>query len=111
MNCQNLNDYIKNVVKYSFNANKYFNDSEPWKEKTTNPDRMRTIIYTICEQIKNISILLSPIIPNATNKVLNCMNINKEDRLINHIKKFNSFDHNRELDSLDILFRKIENDN
>ena len=111
MNCQNLNDYIKNVVNYSFNANKYFNDSEPWKEKTTNPDRMRTIIYTICEQIKNISILLSPIIPNATNKVLNCMNINKEDRLINHIKKFNSFDHNRELDSLDILFRKIENDN
>ncbi len=111
MDCQNLNDYIKNVVNYSFNANKYFNDSEPWKEKTTNPDRMRTIIYTICEQIKNISILLSPIIPNATNKVLNCMNINKEDRLINHIKKFNSFDHNRELDSLDILFRKIENDN
>ena len=30
---------------------------------------MKHIIY-YCQQIKNISILLNPIIPNATNKVL-----------------------------------------
>tara|TARA_Y100000992_G_scaffold263420_1_gene199696 strand:- start:1262 stop:2803 length:1542 start_codon:yes stop_codon:yes gene_type:complete len=111
MNNQNLNDYIKNVVNYSFNANKYFNDSEPWKKKSTNPDRMETIIYTICEQIKNISILLSPIIPNAANKVLDCMNIKEEERSINQINKFSSFNHNKELNLLDILFKKIENDN
>jgi len=33
MNKQNLNEYIKTVVSYSFNANKYFNDSEPWSIK------------------------------------------------------------------------------
>ena len=38
MNKQNLNEYIKTVVGYSFDANKYFNDSEPWsvKKKTQN---------------------------------------------------------------------------
>ena len=30
INNQNLNEYIKTVVKFSFEANKYFNDSEPW---------------------------------------------------------------------------------
>ena len=33
MNNQNLNEYIKNVVSFSFDANKYFNDSEPWAVK------------------------------------------------------------------------------
>ena len=30
INKQNLNEYIKMVVNFSFEANKYFNDSEPW---------------------------------------------------------------------------------
>ena len=36
MDEQKLNDYIKMVVSFSFDANKYFNDSEPWaiKKKT-----------------------------------------------------------------------------
>ena len=76
-------------------------------KKKKNPDRMNTIINTICEQIKNISILLSPIIPNATDKVLECMNVKNQERFISQIKKFNSFNHNKELAPLDILFKKI----
>ena len=33
INKQNLNEYIKTVVDFSFDANKYFNDSEPWALK------------------------------------------------------------------------------
>ena len=33
MNNQNLNDYIKKVVDFSFDANKYFNDLQPWSLK------------------------------------------------------------------------------
>ena len=64
MNNQNLNEYIKMVVNFSFEANKYFNDSEPWLFKKKDPERMNTILFTIVEQIKNISILLNPIIPD-----------------------------------------------
>ena len=39
---------------------------------------MNAILFTICEQIKNISILLSPIIPVATGKVLETMNLNRK---------------------------------
>ena len=31
---QDLNNYIKQVIEYSFDSNKYFNDSEPWPSKT-----------------------------------------------------------------------------
>ncbi len=111
MNDQNLNEYIKMVVNYSFEANKYFNDAEPWSLKEKDPDRMNSIMYTICEQIKNISILLYPIIPMSAEKVLNSININKEEFSIEIITNFKSFDFQKELKDLEILFKKIEDDN
>ncbi len=111
INKQNLNEYLKIVVNFSFEANKYFNDSEPWIYKKKDPNRMHAILYTIVEQIKNISILLNPIMPISTKKVLNTINISDKDILIDNIKKDNILDCNSELKSLEILFKKIENDN
>ena len=111
MNNQSLNEYIKMVVNFSFDANKYFNDSEPWSHKKNNPERMNTILYTVSEQIKNISILLSPIIPYSSKKVLDTMNLPKDNLQIKNILNENVFNHNKELNEIDILFRKIENDN
>ena len=99
------------VVGFSFDSNKYFNDSEPWSYKNSNLERMNTIIYTISEQIKNLSILLSPIIPSSTNKVLSSMNISDKDLKIDSILKNSILNHTKELKDFDILFRKIENDN
>ena len=111
MEKHDLNNYVKKVVEFSFSANKYFNDLEPWALKKENPDRMNNILYTIVTQIKNISILLSPIIPISSEKILNIMNIRKEDRLLKSITQKNLFDHNLEFKKTTILFKKIENDN
>ena len=111
INNQNLNEYIKMVVNFSFEANKYFNDSEPWSLKKKDPERMNTILFTIVEQIKNISILLNPIIPISTQKVLDSINLSLKDISIDSIKKENILDCSLELKDVDILFRKIENDN
>ncbi len=111
MDKQDLNNYLKKVVEFSFSANKYFNDLEPWALKKTNLDRMNNILYTIVTQIKNISILLSPIIPISSDKILDIMNLKKEDRLLKSINNKNIFDHNLEFKKTTILFKKIENDN
>ncbi len=105
---QNLNEYIKMVVNFSFAANKYFNDSEPWSLKNNDLERMETVIYTICEQIKNISILLNPIIPLATNKALKIMNIDEKNISIKNIIKNKFLKHDKDLQNLEILFKKIE---
>ena len=111
MNNQNLNDYIKKVVDFSFNANKYFNDLQPWALKKTNIDRMNTILFTIVSQIKNISILLSPVIPMSTNKILDIMNIKENEVNIKSISNADIFNHNLKFKKTSILFKKIENDN
>ena len=81
------------IVDQMFLANKYFNDQEPWKKKN-DTKRLNTIIYTSLELIRKISILLYPVIPDSSLKVLNIFNI-KEDMTNIEIKKIN------------ILFNKI----
>ncbi len=111
INNQDLNGYIKKIVEFSFEANKYFNDSKPWSVKQTDPDRMKTILYTIIEQIKNISILLYPIIPISASKVLDTLNLPLTERNLDNINKPNSLSHSKELKKTQILFNKVDNDN
>ena len=66
---QNINYYINFIVSALFEANKYFNDQEPWKKKD-DKDRLNTIVYTSLEMIRKISFMLYPIIPGSIEKVL-----------------------------------------
>jgi methionyl-tRNA synthetase len=111
MDRQNLNDYIKKVVDFSFDANKYFNDLQPWSLKKTNIERMNTILFTIVVQIKNISILLSPIIPLSSEKILNIMNLEEQEKKLKAINNVDIFKHDLEFKKISILFKKIEDDN
>ena len=67
---QNINYYMDFIISSLFEANKYFNDQEPWKKKD-NKDRLNTIVYTSLEMIRKISFMLYPIIPDTIEKVLN----------------------------------------
>ncbi len=108
INNQDLNSYLKQVIEYSFDSNKYFNDSEPWSLKKTNEKKMNSVLYSIVEQIKNISILLMPIIPESANKVLDIINVDKELRIISEINQNNGLTHDKELGKIEILFKKVE---
>jgi len=108
---QDLSSYIKKVVDYSFDANKYFNDTQPWALKKTDPERMNAILFNIIIQIKNISILLNPIIPIATNKIFKIINLDTTDINLNNIIKEDPLNHDKDLNKITILFNKIEDDN
>jgi methionyl-tRNA synthetase len=71
---------------------------------------MNTILFVITEQIKNISILLSPIIPLATKKILDNLNILLKDRTIDSINQPSTLNHDKPLKDPEILFSKIEDD-
>ena len=64
INEQNINFYIDFIVNSLFEANKYFNDQEPWKKKD-NLIRLNTIVYTTLEIVRKISFLLYAILSTA----------------------------------------------
>jgi len=107
MNNQNINNYIKSVINISFLTNKYINDEEPWKLKNKNSEKMNNILHITLEQIAKISILLNPIIPKATLKVLESLNIDKKE--INHdfLEGKHILKSETKIKKLDILFKKF----
>ena len=106
MNNQNLNNYIKSVINISFLTNKYINDEEPWKLKD-NKEKMNNILHLSLEQIAKISILLNPIIPKATTKVLEALNINSKSKNLSFLDGKDSLSKEIVVKDLSILFKKI----
>ena len=104
---QNINFYISFIVNALFEANKYFNDQEPWKKKD-DKDRLNTIIYTSLEMIRKISIMLYPIIPDSIEKALKIFNLNTKDINLSSIAIHNSLKPGNDINKIDILFKKIE---
>ena len=106
MNNQNLNNYIKSVINISFLTNKYINDEEPWKLKD-NKEKMNNILHLSLEQIAKISILLNPIIPKATTKVLEALKINLKSANLSFLDGKDLLSKEIVVNDLNILFKKI----
>jgi methionyl-tRNA synthetase len=107
---QNINYYINFIVSSLFEANKYFNDQEPWKKKE-NKDRLNTIVYTSLEMIRKISFMLYPIIPDSIEKALKIFNLNSLDVKLETIASHDYLKSGNNLNKIDILFKKIEKKN
>ena len=107
---QDINFYINFIVNSLFDANKYFNDQEPWKKKDDQV-RLNTIIYTSLEIIRKISILLYPIIPESSLKALKIFNLEKDSVVLETISNNESLVKGNYLNKIDILFNKIEKNN
>ncbi len=107
MDNQNLNSYIKKVIDISFLTNKYINDEEPWKLKNDDRDKMNNILHIALEQIGIISILLNPIIPQSTSKVLDALNVKDNSRDLSFLKGKNILPNKVKIENLNILFNKI----
>ena len=107
---QDINFYIDFIVKSMFEANKYFNDQEPWKKKD-DILRLNTIVYTTLEVVRKISFLLYPIIPNTSLKAIEIFNLKEKDIKISSIEDNNFLSHIDKINKIDILFKKIEKKN
>ena len=104
---QELSAYTNFIVDRLFDANKYFNDQEPWKKKS-DIMRLNTIVYVSLEIIRKISILLNPIIPDTSLKVLEVFNLKQKDINFESIINHEYLKSNSEIKKIDILFKKIE---
>ncbi len=108
MNDQNLNHYIKSVINISFLTNKYINDEEPWKLKKSNVIKMNNILHLSFEQIVKISILLNPIIPIATSKVLDALQVSPKLRNLSFLDGKKILPDKIIINDLKILFKKLD---
>ena len=107
---QNINYYIDYIVNRLFEANKYFNDQEPWKKKD-DKIRLNTIVYTTLEIVRKVTFLLYPIIPQSSLKALKIFNLEEKDVIFQSIENNEFLKKGSAINKIDILFNKIEKEN
>ena len=107
---QDINFYIEYIVNSLFEANKYFNDQEPWKKKD-DLTRLNTIVYTTLEIVRKISFLLFPIIPQSSLKALKIFDLSENDIILSTIENNEFLIKGNKINKIDILFKKIEKNN
>ena len=107
---QNINFYIDYIINSLFDANKYFNDQEPWKKKD-NPLRLNTIVYSTLEIVRKVSFLLYPIIPQSSLKALKIFNLTEKDIDFTSIGDNTFLKQGNSINKINILFNKIEKKN
>ncbi len=107
---QDINFYIDFIVNSLFDANKYFNDQEPWKKKN-DLIRLNTIVYTTLEIVRKISFMLYPIIPESSLNALKIFNIKENEIEFSSLQNHNYLKVGDKIKKIDILFKKIEKKN
>ncbi len=69
---------LKNIMGLLNEANAYVDSQAPWKLKTTDPERMKVVLYIVLNIIIKSSIMLYPFIPQSSEKALSFFNISKD---------------------------------
>ncbi len=89
-------------------GNKYIADEEPWKVIKTDPERVKTIIYTSLQLTANLAIAFEPFLPFSSAKLREMINmdeLNWED-----LGKTDLLPAGKQLGKPSLLFSKIEDE-
>lgn len=62
-------DGVIEAMSLARSANKYFNDSEPWRTRKENPDQCATTMNMCAQLARSLAILLSPVIPFGAEEI------------------------------------------
>ncbi|NYV27307.1 methionine--tRNA ligase [Streptobacillus felis] len=105
----NFSEMLKTIWKFISRLNKYIDESEPWTLfKNNDTDRLKTVLYNLIDGIYKIAVLISPIMPDSANKILEQLSIENKDILLDDIKDWAIYPVNNKLNKAEVLFPRIE---
>jgi methionyl-tRNA synthetase len=67
-------------IRAVFACNQYIDAQAPWTLRKTDPERMLAVLATLYEAIGDLAVAISPVIPDAANKLLDQMGIPEGER-------------------------------
>jgi methionyl-tRNA synthetase len=108
----NLNQFkfreaLKSLINIARIGNKYLADTEPWKIKKENPERVEQILKTSFEIVSYLAVLSEPFIPFTSEKLKKMIGLNKSE-WSNLDNLGDEIDFSFTITNKEMLFRRIE---
>ncbi|MDI6779325.1 MAG: methionine--tRNA ligase [Bacteroidota bacterium] len=69
---------ILETMNLARSANKYFNDSEPWKTHKQNPEQCTTTLNICLQAVRSLAVLFEPVLPFTTQRIKKILNIDND---------------------------------
>lgn len=66
----NLKDAFRSMFEIADLCNKNFQVAEPWKTRTTEPEKAESLLFNLCYIIKDLMIMMNPYMPQYTQQVM-----------------------------------------
>ena len=105
---------LKRIWSHIAMVNKYFQQQEPWKVVKVDPEFAQYIFYVTARSLESISILIYPVMPQTTEKILKSLGLAMitPTESINYTKDIidGNFRSSYNLSPSDPLFMKIKKD-
>ncbi|WP_019200645.1 methionine--tRNA ligase [Tsukamurella sp. 1534] len=77
---QALHLYLEAIWDVLGETNRYFSAQEPWKLKTSDPERMGTVLYVTAEVVRQVALLLQPVMPESAEELLTLLEQPRDKR-------------------------------
>ena len=87
---QHFSVALEMITQIATRANEYIDAMAPWKLKTENPERMKSVLYTLAECLRRIGLLLQAFIPDSAAKLLDQLGVPPKNRLFHMISAGNA---------------------
>ena len=84
-----INDAIKAVWGLIASANKYIDDTAPWKlaKDPADDDRLHLVLYNLAEVLRFVAVMIEPFIPGTTPEIFRQLGLEcKEQNLLEDLK-------------------------
>ena len=107
MDQQKLDESLKEIWIKISKSNKYIDEQAPWNLKNDNAERMNVVLYCLLESIRQIGILIQPIMPSSANKILDIFGLDSGQRFYNKLDS--KLVVGTDLIKQDVMFPRIEN--
>lgn len=102
-----VSEALEDIFELLKRSNKYIDDTTPWilAKDEANNDRLKTVLYNLLESIRISAILLSPFMPDTSEKIFKMLNTKNTsfDTL-----DFGNLETDITLNEAEILFNRIE---
>lgn len=104
-----IRDGVFETMNLARFANKYFNDTEPWRTIKENPNRASTSINLCLQVVRSLAILFEPVLPFSSRKIWDMLNLKDDIVKVGWDSAGElMLEAGHELGEPRILFRKIE---
>ena len=77
---QAIHSALSAIWQVVADANRYFAAQEPWALRKTDPDRMATVLYVTAEVVRQVAILVQPVMPVSAARLLDLLSVSNDAR-------------------------------